>query len=57
MLSIILLFGGKTSTDVVNEYFKKVKSGDTDIQKLVSMIEEEKDEVDEQTLEEDSFLI
>ena len=57
MLSTTLLYacGGSTPTDVVNEYFKKVKSGDTDIQKLVAMVEEESGEVDEEAVEEDSF--
>ena len=57
MLSTTLLYGcgGSTPTDVVNKYFKKVKSGDTDIQQLVAMVEEESGEVSEETLEEDSF--
>lgn len=43
MLSTVLLYGcgGKTPTDVVDEYFKKVKSGDTDVQQLFSMVGEE----------------
>lgn len=43
MLSTVLLYGcgGKTPTDVVDEYFKKVKSGNTDVQHLFSMSGEE----------------
>ena len=49
MLSIVLLYGcgGKAPTAVVNEYFEKIKSGDTDVQQLFSMIEEEADKVEE----------
>lgn len=57
MLSTTLLYGcgENTPTDVVNEYFQKVKSGDTDIKKLVTMVEEESAEVNEESLEEDNF--
>lgn len=43
MLSTVLLYGcgGKTPTNVVDEYFKKVKSGDTDVQQLFSIVGEE----------------
>ena len=49
MLSTVLLYGcgGKAPTAVVNEYFEKIKSGDTDVQQLFSMIEEESDKAEE----------
>lgn len=59
MLSTVLLYGcgGKTPTAVVNEYFEKVKSGNTDVQKLFSMVEEETEgaEGNEEASESDNF--
>ena len=59
MLSTTLLYGcgGKTPTAVVNEYFEKIKSGNTDVEKLFSMVEEEIEEVEEsdETSESDDF--
>ncbi len=55
MLSMVLLYGcgGKSPTDVVNEYFKKVKSGDTDVQKLVSIAGEENEDSEGSNLSEE----
>lgn len=59
MLSTVLLYGcgGKTPTAVVNEYFEKIKSGDTDVQQLFSMVEEETENAEENegNSQEDNF--
>lgn len=55
MLSTVSLYGcGKaTPTDVVNEYFQKVQKGDTDLEKLIVRVEEEKET--EENIESDNF--
>ncbi|MGG7212644.1 DUF5105 domain-containing protein [Clostridium nigeriense] len=59
MLSTVLIYGcgGKTPTAVVNEYFEKIKSGDTDVQQLFSMVEEETENAEENegNSQEDNF--
>lgn len=57
MLSTVLLYGcgGNSPTDVVNEYLKKVKSGDSDIQSLFAMAEEDAKQENEEALDNDSF--
>jgi hypothetical protein len=54
MLSTVLLYGcgGPSPTDVVNEYFVKTQKGDTDIEKLFVMVEEEGEE---ETVKSDTF--
>lgn len=57
VLSTVSLYGcgGSSPTDVVNEYFKKVKSGDSDIKNLFTMVEEDVKEENEEALDNDSF--
>ena len=64
-LSVILIFilatvslygcGGNSPKDVVNEYFKKVKSGDSDIKNLFTMVEENTKQENKEALNKDSF--
>ena len=57
LLSTVSLYGcgGNSPTDVVNEYFKKVKSGDSDIQNLFTMVEEDAKQENEEALDNESF--
>lgn len=56
ILSTVSLYGcgGNSPSDVVNEYFKKIKSGATDIENVFAMVEEEAEQNDE-ALGKDSF--
>lgn len=57
LLSTVSLYGcgSNSPTDVVNEYFKKVKSGDSDIQNLFTMVEEDAKQENEEALDNESF--
>lgn len=57
LLSTVSLYGcgGNSPTDVVNEYFKKVKSGDSDIQNLFTMVEEDAKQENDEALDNESF--
>ncbi|MCI6691404.1 MAG: DUF5105 domain-containing protein [Clostridium sp.] len=57
VLSTVSLYGcgGSSPTDVVNEYFKKVKSGDSDIKNLFTMVKEDVKEENEEALDNESF--
>ena len=56
ILSTVSLYGcgGNSPTDVVNNYFKKVKNGETDIKNLFVMVEQDSEE-NEEALVNDSF--
>lgn len=56
MISTVSLYGcgGKTPTNVVNEYFQKVQKGDTDVKKLFDMAEDS-EKGKEQSVKNDNF--